>query len=240
MAVVAHLWSFCQGGPTLRLRASTLRAPRSCAARQPGSAGQRHVPPRSPALKQMSLRGVEQRVRRKDLLKTCGESPLGCHHTQSIGACNGPQGLPDGVAEPSATASMTPWAIRLRPRRGRAGEAMTRRPTQLPFGPAAPASQPSRRQQPPRPSPSGNGTRPRRGLSPHRTYDRRPAVGEQARRGWGTRVMGRPARCATLRPRAEQIAEVAAPANVTSGRWHRPRLPELLRPEEHLRGRGWM
>ena len=49
-------------------------------------------------LKEMSLRGVEQRVRRKDLLNTSGESPLGCHHTQSIGACNGPQGLPDGVA----------------------------------------------------------------------------------------------------------------------------------------------
>ncbi len=50
------------------------------------------------ALKQMSLRGVEQRVRRKDLHKTCRESSLGCHHTQSIGACNGPQGLSDGVA----------------------------------------------------------------------------------------------------------------------------------------------
>jgi hypothetical protein len=50
------------------------------------------------ALKQMSLRGVEQRVRRKDLLKTYGESPLGCHHTHSIDARNGPQGLSHGDA----------------------------------------------------------------------------------------------------------------------------------------------
>ena len=46
----------------------------------------------------MSFCCVEQRVRRKDLVKAWWDSPLGCHHTNSIGACNGSQSTCNGIA----------------------------------------------------------------------------------------------------------------------------------------------
>ena len=50
------------------------------------------------ALEEMSLGGVEQGVRREDLIASGGDPPLGCDHAYSVGGCNSSQSLCDGIA----------------------------------------------------------------------------------------------------------------------------------------------
>ncbi len=49
-------------------------------------------------LEEMSFGCVEQRVRREDLVEARWDAPLGCHHTNSVGACHGSQGTCNGIA----------------------------------------------------------------------------------------------------------------------------------------------